>query len=220
MVLNKVCMKKGLFVFLLMGLFQFGHAQTFEEWTQQKKKQIEYLVQQIVALQVYIGYVQKGYKIVDQGLTTIGQIKNGDFNLHRDFFDALKEVNPRIRNSAQVADIIALQVSIIQTQKKNIERVKKSDQLTIKEQDYIIRVYMRLLEQTTDNIEELTKLLTANNYTLSDDERIKRIGLLHTDMQDKYGFVKWFADQTNMLIGGRKNEQRDAGIGKSLLIKK
>lgn len=213
-------MKKGLFVFLLMGLFQFGHAQTFEEWTQQKKKQIEYMVQQIVALQVYIGYVQKGYKIVDQGLTTIGKIKNGDFNLHRDFFDALKDVNPRIRNSAQVADIIALQVSIIRMQKKNIEPVKKSDQLTIKEQDYIIRVYMRLLEQTADNIEELTKLLTANNYTLSDDERIKRIGLLHTDMQDKYGFVKWFADQTNMLIGGRKNEQRDAGIGRSLLLNK
>lgn len=213
-------MKKGLFVFLLMGLFQFGHAQTFEEWTQQKKKQIEYMVQQIVALQVYIGYVQKGYKIVDQGLTTIGKIKNGDFNLHRDFFDALKDVNPRIRNSAQVADIIALQVSIIRMQKKNIEPVKKSDQLTIKEQDYIIRVYMRLLEQTADNIEELTKLLTANNYSLSDDERIKRIGLLHTDMQDKYGFVKWFTDQTNMLIGGRKNERRDAGIGRSLLLNK
>lgn len=213
-------MKKLMLLLLLTGMFQVSHAQLFKEWFKQKKTQIEYLVKQIAALQVYIGYVQKGYEIADKGLTTIGNIKNGDFNLHRDFFGALKNVNPKIRNSAQVADIIALQVKIIQAQQRNFQRAKQSEGLTVKEVDYIAGVYFRLLEQTADNVEELITLITANNYELSDDERIKRINALHADMQDKYGFVRWFGDQTDVLVTNRKKELMDAGVGQSLLLDK
>lgn len=213
-------MKRGLLLLLLVVAFQIGHAQLFKEWFKQKKTQIEYLVKQIAALQVYIGYVQKGYEIADKGLTTIGNIKNGDFNLHRDFFSALKNVNPKIRNSAQVADIIALQIRIIQVQKRNLHRAKQSDGLTVKEVNYIAGVFSCLLEQTADNVEELTMLITAGNYDLSDDERIRRIDGLHRDMLDKYSFVQWFSDQTEILVTNRKKEQTDADISKSLLLDK
>lgn len=213
-------MKKAGMLLMLILVFQVSNAQQWKEWFKQKKTQIEYLVNQIGALQVYIGYVQKGYKIVDQGLTTIGNIKNGDFNLHRDFFEALKEVNPKIRNSAQVAEIIALQISIVQTGERNLGRAKGSDLLSVKELDYIVRVYGRLLEQTADNIDELLTLVTDDQYELSDDERIRRINALHTDMQDKYGFVQWFGDQTDVLVTSRKKEQADAGTSRSLLLDK
>ena len=54
------------------------------------------LIEQIAALQVYIGYAQQGYIIANKGLTTVRNIKNGDFNLHRDFLSSFKKVNPKI----------------------------------------------------------------------------------------------------------------------------
>ena len=66
-----------------------AHSQTLAEWTQQKKTQIEYLLDQIAANKVLIDYVEKGYEISKIGLTTIQNIKLGDFNLHRDLFRSL-----------------------------------------------------------------------------------------------------------------------------------
>lgn len=56
--------------------------QTFHEWFRQKKTQKKYLIQQIAALKVYLGYVQKGYSIAQKGLTTVSNIKKGNFDLH------------------------------------------------------------------------------------------------------------------------------------------
>src|SRR3546814_4811730 len=62
----------------------FAQATKWKEWFRQKKTQKEYLVMQIAALQAYIQVAKRGYEIAKTGLTTIGNIKDGDFNLHRE----------------------------------------------------------------------------------------------------------------------------------------
>ncbi|MBK8310917.1 MAG: hypothetical protein IPL04_08535 [Chitinophagaceae bacterium] len=50
-------------IFVMLGIYFLSftsvNGQTLAEWTQQKKTQKKYLLQQIVALQVYIGYAKK-----------------------------------------------------------------------------------------------------------------------------------------------------------------
>ncbi len=197
-----------------------GQAQLWKEWFRQKKTQIEYLVNQIGALQVYIELGQKGYKIVDEGLTAINNIKTGDFNLHNDFFNALKSINPKIRNSANVADIIALQIKIIESEQRIVKSVRESDLLTQQEVDYVIRVGTRLLIQTADNVELLMDLITANRLVLSDDERINRINLIHADVQDQYEFIQQFSNETGLLILSRGREIQDSKILRTLISEK
>lgn len=115
-------------------------AQTWDEWFRQKKTQRRYLAKQIALLKVYLGYLKKGYEIADKGLTTIHNIKNGDFNLHRDFFGSLKNVNPHIRNSAKVADIIAFQIYIIQSIRQVNNFCKNNEQFTPEEIRYVAAV--------------------------------------------------------------------------------
>src|SRR5690606_18622695 len=95
---------------LLVGIMLCGflHSQTIEEWTQQKQTQIKYLINQVAANKVYLEYIQKGYAIAGKGLSVIGQIKNGNFTLHKDFFNGLLSINPSIKASSKVAGIIAL----------------------------------------------------------------------------------------------------------------
>ena len=114
---------KRILLLATVGLFAFhsSGAQTTDEWLNQKATQKKYLLQQIAALQVYLGYAKKGYTIVTSGVNTIRNIKNGDFNLHRDFFSRLKNVNPAIRRYAKVADIISYQVKIIRQTKLTLQ---------------------------------------------------------------------------------------------------
>jgi uncharacterized membrane protein YobD (UPF0266 family) len=77
---------KRLFTLVLFALLSSGvKAQTFAEWFRQGATQKKYLLQQIAALQVYIGYMQQGYSIAKQGLNTISDVNNGEYNLHKDY---------------------------------------------------------------------------------------------------------------------------------------
>ncbi len=207
-------MKILLFILLLCSQNLFG--QNSEEWLNQKKTQEKYLKQQIAALQVYIGYAKTGYKIVNKGITTIQNIKKGDFNLHRDFITSFKSVNPRIKGYAKVADIISYQLRIIKQTKEMFLGAREAGQFTANEMNYCSMVIGNLLNSSLDNIEELITIITNGELSMKDNERIKRIDALYLDMQDKYSFVSSFSSAMGLLTVQRMRELHDVDISKKL----
>lgn len=196
---------------LAIALFisNIASGQNWQEWTRQKKTQIKYLLQQIDASKVYLEFAQKGYSIANKGLNAIGSIKNGDFNLHRSFFGSLKTVNPVIKNSARVADIIALQVKIIKGAKQAVIRAKETGQFTPEDVSYCKIVFDNLLEDCLKNMEELWLVLTHSELTMTDSERLKRIDRLYADMQNKVSFCASFSNEMDVLSIQRMGEQMD-----------
>ncbi|MBK7292139.1 MAG: hypothetical protein IPI78_19005 [Chitinophagaceae bacterium] len=190
--------------------------QNSEEWLNQKKTQEKYLKQQIAALQVYIGYAKTGYKIVNKGITTIQNIKKGDFNLHRDFITSFKSVNPRIKGYAKVADIISYQLRIIKQTKEMFLGAREAGQFTANEMNYCSMVIGNLLNSSLDNIEELITIITNGELSMKDNERIKRIDALYADMQDKYSFVSSFSEEMGLLTVQRMRELHDVDISKKI----
>lgn len=184
-------------------------AQTFNEWFRQKKTQRRYLTKQIALLRVYLGYLKKGYEIADKGLTTIHNIKNGDFNLHRDFFGSLKNVNPHIANSAKVADIIAFQVYVIRDIRNINNFCKNNDHFTPEEIRYVAAVYSNMLFLTDASISELLMIIRSNQTEMKDDERLMRIDKLYDDMLDKHAFVQSFDNDVRLMAAEREREQRE-----------
>lgn len=207
---------KTIFILLLLCISPFAKAQNWEEWTQQRKTQKKYLLQQIAALQVYIGYAKKGYDVANKGLTTIRNIKNGDFNLHRDFIGSLKQVNPKIKKYAKVADIIAYQVRIMKETKKTQQGMRETGQFTTDELDYCKIVFDNLLKECLKSIEELFLLITSGVLEMKDDERIKRIDALYADIQNKYAFSSTFSEEMGLLSVQRIGEQIEINRSKIL----
>lgn len=200
----------GLFAFLSLN------AQTADEWFNQKSTQKKYLLQQIAALKVYLGYAKKGYTIVTSGVNTIRKIKNGDLNLHQDFFNRLKNVNPAIRKYAKVADIIAYQVKIIKQTKITIQQIRETKQFTEAELGHCKQVFDNLLDECIKTVEELILVTTSDKLEMKDDERLKRIDGLYADVQDKYSFACSFSEDMGLLAVQRLGEQME--INRSKLI--
>lgn len=192
------------------------HSQTTEEWTQQKSTQKKYLLQQIAALHTYINYAKKGYSIVNKGITTVKNIKKGDFNLHRDFFTHLKNVNPKISRYVKVADIIAYQFRIIKQTKEAANGVKATQQFAPEEIDYCVSVFNNLLTECGKTIDELILIITDGQLEMKDDERLIRIDELYTDMQYKYAFSSSFCEDVGLLTMQRLNEQVQINYSKIL----
>jgi hypothetical protein len=173
------------------------------------------LLQQIAALKVYGDYVQKGYSIAKKGLRTISDVKDGELNLHSLFYTALKTVNPGVRNYEKVAAIIALQVKIF-GQYNAMSGLLYDDLFYGDEQDYIERVFARLLEDCDANLVALTDLITDTFLEMSDADRLARIDALYGQMLDNYSFSRHFADQAIALKKAREREHKDINSSKSL----
>ena len=203
---RSVSLKMSLFLIPFILAPFFAQAQTWSEWFSQKKTQKKYLLNQIAALQVYIGYARKGYDIVSGGIHTVRDIKNGEFGLHSAFFGSLKAVSPAIRNNIKVAEIIDMQLSIA----RNFGGIRSSAYLSGSDRDYIATVREKVLEDCTADLEELLLVITAGKVEMADGERIRRLDGIHAAMTGRYAFARHFTAQAQTLIGQRKSEQGQA----------
>jgi hypothetical protein len=203
---------------ILCSLFtaMSAKSQTWKEWLQQKKTKLKYITEQIAAYQVYAGYLKKGYDIVKNGWTLVNDIKHGGFDLHNNYFNSLKEVNGAIRDYGKVNDIASFQVQILQINDGLSRFTSHNEFIQSKEKIYINSVMANLLDKCAENLDQLTILTTTGYVTMKDNERLRRIDNLYTDMQDKYSFAKYFQKSVKMLALSRTKKSDDINISKLL----
>lgn len=199
----------GLLLLLSCSLFSVTvKAQTWDELFNQKKTQIRYLGEQLIALKMYAGYLKKGYEIVGQGVNTVKNLKSGEFNMHQTFISSLKVVNPAIRNSSKVAEIIALQLSL----NKSFSNIKGIGYLSASHQQYISLVKDEIQDECRKDLEELLIVITSGKAEMKDDERMKRLDKVYSSMLDKSEFTQSFCNEVSLLISQKKYEQESINL--------
>lgn len=171
----------------------------------QKQKMIKNLIAQIALFQTFMGKAKKGYKIVGDGIHLIRDIKNGEFSLHHDYFNALSSVNPQVKKYAKVAAIMQYEYDILQTGEKTLRQIKSSNRYSPGEISYIQKVFDRLLEATAGNIDELALVIKDGEVKMSDDQRIKRIDKLYLKVQNDRVFAQHFCERVRRLASDRMN---------------
>jgi len=209
-------MKTIILLLFVLVMSNISFSQTAAEWTQQKKTQRKYLLQQIVALQTYLGFVKKGYDIAHKAISTVQNIKNGEWNLHKDFFGSLSVVNPAIKKYAKVADIIAMQVRMVKQVRSLIQESRNRGLLNLEEIDYVVKACDHLLSECLKNTEELIMIITSGELQMKDEERIKRIETIYTAMQDKSVFFQSFGNSITMLSNQRIYEKLEVEVSEKL----
>jgi hypothetical protein len=212
-------MNKAMIAIGLVLCAQTLSAQTFKEWFHQKKTQKEYLIQQIAALKVYLTSLKKGYDIVQKGLNTVGDIKQGKFDLDIEYLESLKNVNSAVSGSAKVANIVGYQKAIMLEFRKLKDLANESELLTAQEKRYVADVYSNMLKESEVSLEELDRVLSDTDFEMKDDERINRIDLLYVDMKDKYSFTKSFSSSTRQLISQRAKDEHEILVQENFVLK-
>lgn len=203
-------------ILLLSYFADQAQTPTWNELFKQKKTQKKYLIQQVAALKVYLGYLKKGYSIAQKGLTTIGDIKNGTYGLDKDYLNSLKYVSPAIRNSPKVNGTLVYQQQIIEGFRKLYNDCNVDDNFAPDELDYIGGVYRNVLKECNASIDELTMITTTGEAEMKDDERLLRLDKVHEDMQDKYAFTLNFIAGTRLLSMQRAREKNQIKGSKNL----
>jgi hypothetical protein len=190
-------------VLILFGINLTSQAQSNE--IQQLLLNVEKLTQ----LKSILSDMKKGYQIVSNGYNSVKQITEGNFSLHDAFLSRLMAVNPAIQKYKRVADIIGYQKDMVKEYKQAFIRFNGSQVFNKNDMQYLEQVYKGLLNQSLQNIDELTTIITANKLSMSDDERLKIIDRIYEDTSDKLQFLKSFNRKTNVLMMQRNQEKEE-----------
>lgn len=177
-------------------------AQTFAEWFKQKSTQKKYLLQQIAALQVYSSYYKMGNSIARNGLGSITGWLNSEYGLHNGYYNNLLTVNPIVKDNKEVSDILNWQSDIL----KRMGSLDRTRNLSSNEKKYIVQVKAALFSDCDQQITELQNVVTNNKLKMSDEDRLKHIGIIHTAMESNYRFASSFSNQVKVYAAQRTKE--------------
>ena len=157
-----------------------------------------------------------GYKIVHKGYTTIRDISQGNFTLHKDFLDGLLTVSPAVQKYKRIADIISYQLRIVKGYKTAFDQFKLSKYFTTEEIEYLGKVYSNLLKESLKCLDELAMVITAGKLRMSDDERLQAIDRIYISIVGQFSFLQDFNNSTAVLSVQREKDQQDIDIFRKL----
>jgi len=193
-------------IFLIISFLAIGRICFAQS---QEAQQLLLNWEKLTQLKKILQNMYDGYKIVHTGYTTIKDISEGNFSLHKTFLDGLLQVSPAVRKYKRIADIINYQVRIVKEYKSAFNQFKNSHQFTIAEIEHIGKVYGNLFNQSLKSLDELAMVITAGRLRMSDDERLQAIDRIYNSITDQYSFLQEFNNQTAVLSVQREKEQMD-----------
>lgn len=161
----------------------------------QELQQLLLNIEKLTQMKSILADMKTGYQIYQQGYGAVSSISKGNFNLHSTYLNGLLAVSPAVKNYSRVAEILAMQSSLLREYKTSLNRFRQSGVFSIAELDYIANVYSRLGSGCLDNIGELTNILTASKLRMSDAERIQAIDRIYFSSIDKLQFLRSFNRQ-------------------------
>lgn len=200
-------MKKVVFITLL-ALLALGNMKAKAQATE--VVQLLLNVEKLAQLKSILSDLKKGYDIVHGGYSTIRDLSEGNFSLHKTFLDGLMQASPTVKKYYKVGKIIEYQIVLITEYKTAFNRFKQSNLLRPAEISYIGSVYSNLLNLSLRNLEELANVVTSGKLRMNDQERLKAIDGIFLEMEEKLSFLKNFNGSTSMLTLQRGKEKQDA----------
>ena len=157
-----------------------------------------------------------GYKILHKGYTTIRNISESNFSLHKTFLDGLLQVSPAVRKYKRIADIINIQLRIVKEYKAVFNEFKQNKQFTTTEIKNIGNVYNNLFKESLQQIDELALVITSGKLRMSDDERLQVIDRVYDRITDQFAFLQEFNNNTMVLSIQRTKEQQEIELSRKL----
>lgn len=174
------------------------------------------MLEQIAALQVQIGYVKKGVSIIKDGTKLIGDFKEGEFLLHRNYYDSLLKVSPAIAGNKKAKAIPPLYEQMQSRSLRLLQSADSAELIATHEKKALRLVLEDLWARLQAEMGEFELVITPGRLSLSDDERIALIEKAYERLLAMNAYQKTLYQNTITLLRGRSDGVRDIRIIRAL----
>ena len=203
-------MRKSVVLLIVLLNSLTGSAQS------QEVQQLLLNVEKLSQFKAILQNMYDGYKMLHQGYTTIKDIAEGSFSLHKTFLDALLQVSPAVRNYPKVGDIVALQTNLVKDYKVAFHQFSNDAHFTPGEIAYLGRVYKNLLQKSLESLEDLAMVITPQRLRMNDEERLALIDTIYEQVATQSSFLRELTSSTWLLSIQRGSEKAEIQLSRKL----
>lgn len=155
----------------------------------------------------------------DLSQTQLGQIADWtqqQKDLYSNYFTELWKVKTVITDFRKITSIIASQAQLVSEYKAAYAQVKRDPHFTASEVTYINNVLTGIINESIQNIDQITKLLESFTVQMSDADRMRLIQHASDNIQREIGNLRAFNNQNAALSLQRATDQSDLNTVKQL----
>jgi len=137
-------------------------------------------------------------------------------DLYSNYFTELWKVKSVITNFRKITSIIANQAQLVSEYKTAYAQVRRDPHFTPNEVNYIYSVLTGIVNESIQNIDQITKLLESFTVQMSDADRMRLIQHASDNIQREIGNLRAFNNQNAALSLQRATDQNDLNAIKHL----
>jgi len=164
-------------------------------------------LEQLSALKGYIRTAEEGYRIVTDGIHLIGDIKGGEFDLHRIFFSSLKEVDQAVLHAPELRNAYVEAAATERLFDQALKTYAASGWLQPQEVHYLAAIQQRVADEGRENVAALQMLVQDEALSMTDGGRLQHIQEQQKEVHSRYVRVVAYLVGIGGLITGRAKEQ-------------
>ena len=208
------CMNRLLAMAIMIAsmlVMSFGcQCQTANEWLRQKKTQKQYLIEQIAALQVYLKNLKQGYKVVNKGLTLVGEITGNNYSMDNIYLGSLLQVKAPVADSELSNSIVVLERGMRTRLRVLTQRIDEHTALlTADESTYLKSVVRKAESILSEQLATKRKVETSDKLQMTDAGRIEILGSVKVNLEELESFLGQADGELTRLIIQRQLETHE-----------
>jgi hypothetical protein len=161
--------------------------------------------QQIAALELLLTGQQKGYQIIESGLSSIGSITGDEYSLHQNYYGSLGAVNPAIAQTSQIAECLSVESTMLTALSTAIQRWRSSKYLTTGDLSYINQMTEILTNAASTQLKCLRLLVADDGLMMTDNERIQQVNTVYQQLTSIISLSRVFISSTDILVLNREH---------------
>lgn len=171
--------------------------------------------QKLAELKKALQNMYRGYRDISRRFDAVREISQGSFNLHNSFLSAQLSASPAVRSYSRINEIIRIQSTIAHQYRDAFILLQRDINFQPAEIDYFKKTFGNVFRLSIRNLDVLTQVLYAP-LRMSDDDRLKAIDNIYTDMYRQHSFLKHFIAQASLLARQRAGNRVELKTIRSL----
>lgn len=185
------------------------------------KKVIKAIDLRIQRLQNETIWLQNAQKVIENTMSQLKLTEISDWvdkqkTLYADYFDELAKVKTVITYYQRIRDITEKQTRLVAVYKRSWQLLQSDHHFTSSELDYMASVYTGILDESFQNMEQISVILQSFVTTMSDSKRLALINQAADKVDQNFSDLQRFNTQNALLSLQRANDEHDIAVTKAL----
>lgn len=127
----------------------------------------------------------------------------------KEYYDALKSVNNLLRDARKVQQTVLLVGDISDMYVTNFGHMLNDPHFSAQELSAIAFGYSKLLNESTELLNELSQIINASTLSLNDKERMDIIERVYKEVRDYYNLVRYYTNKNISVSFVRAKKRND-----------